>query len=63
MLDDRSKGAKPLGSIIGRRELDRSELASFVGRVVVPALVERFLQEHGMQAPSGGTLAKPKPAA
>ena len=43
---------------------DRSApFATFVDRVIVPALVERFLRDHGLQTPEGGRLAKPKDAA
>ena len=38
-------------------------LAGFVDRVIVPALVERFLRDHGVETPASGTLAKPKDAA
>ena len=41
-----------------------TDLDTFVDRVIVPALVERFLAEHTLRRPDQNTpLAKPKPAA
>ena len=46
------------------RESDPADLATFVDRVIVPALVERFLAEHKLRRPDEDTpLAKPKDAA
>ena len=43
---------------------ETADLATFVDRVIVPALVERFLSEHTVRRPDGDTpLAKPKDAA
>ena len=42
---------------------EHAELATFVDRVIVPALVERFLRDHRSQTPESGTLVKTKPAA
>ncbi len=41
-----------------------ADLATFVDRVIVPALVERFLSEHKLRRSDEDTpLAKPKDAA
>ena len=43
---------------------EHAELVAFVDRVIIPALVERFLSEHTVRRPDGKTpLAKPKDAA
>ena len=46
------------------RGTNHSSIDTFVDRVIVPALVERFLSEHNVRRPDGDTpLAKPKDAA
>ena len=46
------------------RASNHSDLNTFVDRVIIPALVERFLAEHTVRRPDGDTpLAKPKDAA
>ena len=42
---------------------EHAALVSFVDRVIVPALVEKFLRDHSVQFPERGGLAKTKPAA
>ena len=42
---------------------EHAALVTFIDRVIVPALVERFLRDHGVQSPERGTLAKTKDAA
>ena len=43
---------------------EATDLDTFVDRVIVPALVERFLAEHNLARPGGRTpLAKPRDAA
>ena len=52
------------GPVTRTRGSDQSDLAMFIDRVIIPALVERFLAEHNVRRPDGDTpLAKPEDAA
>ncbi len=56
--------AARLEPVAPTRGSNHSDLDTFVDRVIVPALVERFLLEHRLRRPDGDTpLAKPKDAA
>ena len=63
MLDDDVRSAGGAGPMMVTTGSDQAELLTFVDRVIVPALVERFLREHRRQTPESGPLVKTKPAA
>ena len=64
MLDDEGGGGSVSGPITVTAVLERPELVTFVDRVIVPALVERFLAEHTVRRPERHPpLATPKDAA
>ena len=63
MLDDDVRGGGLSGPTTVTTVSEHAELVTFVDRVIVPALVERFLRDHGVQSPERGPLAKTKDAA
>ena len=63
MLDEDVRGCGSPGPMTVTSVSERAELVTFVNRVIVPALVERFLRDHGVQSPERGPLAKTKDAA
>ena len=64
MLDEDVRGGGISGPMTVAAVSEQAALVTFVDRVIIPALVERFLSEHTVRRPDGDTpLAKPKDAA
>ncbi len=64
MLDEDVRGGGISGPMTVITISKHGELVTFVDRVIIPALVERFLSGHTVRRPDGDTpLAKPKDAA
>ena len=63
MLDEEVRGVGVSGTMLVTTVPARAQLVTFVDRVIIPALVERFLSEYTVRRPDGDTsLAKPKAA-
>ena len=63
MLDEDVRRVGVSGPMTMTSVSEQAELARFVDRVIVPALVERFLREHRVQTSARDTLATSKDAA
>ena len=63
MFDEDIRGDGVSGPMTVTTGSEHAALVTFIDRVIVPALVERFLREHGAQSPERDTLAKAKDAA
>ena len=64
MLDEDVHGVGVSGPMTVAAVSEQAALVTFVDRVIIPALVDRFLSEHTVRCPDGNTpLAKPKDAA
>ena len=63
MLDEDVRRVGVSGPMTVTTASEHAELVTFVDRVIVPALVEKFLRDHGAQTPAGDPLAKTKDAA
>ena len=63
-LDEEVRGVGVSGPMMVTTVPEHPQIVTFVDRVIIPALVERFLSGHTVRRPDGDTpLAKPKDAA
>ena len=63
MLDEEARDVGVSAPMTVTRGSEHAELVTFVDRVIIPALVERFLREHPVQTSARDTLATSKDAA